>query len=46
MNASQKQVEAYQKFILAKRTFFICKLQQVILEFVETVAHLKKLLLL
>ena len=31
MNALPKQVEAYRNFILAKRRFLICKLQQVIL---------------
>ena len=31
MNASPKQVEAYRNFILIKRRYIICKLQQVIL---------------
>ena len=31
MNASPKQVKTYRNFILTKRRFRICKLQQVIL---------------
>ena len=46
MHASPKQVEACRNFVLTKRRFLICKLRQFSLEFGETVAHLKELMLL
>ena len=46
MNASPKQVEAYQDFILTKRGFLICKYTKLSVEFGETAAHLKELMLL